>query len=428
MNERAADTTTPASTGQALRRHPELWRITVLAFASGLPLALSGGTLQAWLADVRIDIRTIGIFSLVGLPYTLKFLWAPLFDRYALLGLGRRRGGLVVTQVMLVLALLIMSMQDPSAGVVVLGLLALGLAFASASQDIVFDAYRTEVLEPPLRGLGAGLTNTGYRLAMLTSGALALVLAGSVGWATTYRIMAVLMAVGILVTLFSPEPVAPATAPHRLVDALWEPLQAFFSRPAAGAFLALIILYKFGDAFAATLSTAFLVQGVGFSVAEVGVVNKGVGIAAALFGAVVGGALMMRWGLWRALLVFGLMQALTNLLFAALALVGKSHGMLVVAVVGEQLFGGMGSAAFVALLMALCDVRYTATQYALFSAVAALARVFIGPPAGYLVAAWGWPVFFTITFLASLPALALIAHLGKSIRLLDLPAQAGVSQ
>lgn len=409
----------PESAWQALGRYPELWRVTLLAFASGLPLALSGGTLQAWLADVRIDIRTIGIFSLVGLPYTLKFLWAPLFDRYTPLGMGRRRGGLVLTQVSLVTALLAMSSIDPHSDIALLGLLALGIAFASASQDIVFDAYRTEVLHPPMRGLGAGLTNTGYRLAMLTSGALALVLAGSVGWVATYRVMAVLMALGILVTLLSPEPEAPAATPHRLVEALREPMRAFLQRPAALVFLLLIVLYKFGDAFAATLSTAFLVQGVGFSVAEVGVVNKGVGIAAALAGALAGGALMVRWGLLRALLVFGVLQAVTNLLFAALAVVGKSHGMLVVAVVGEQLFGGMGSAAFVALLMALCDTRYTATQYALFSALAALARVFIGPPAGYLVADLGWPVFFVLTFLASLPALALVLWLGEPIRRLD---------
>lgn len=410
----------PASAWQALGRHPALWRVTLLAFASGLPLALSGGTLQAWLADVRIDIRTIGIFSLVGLPYTLKFLWAPLFDRYALFGMGRRRGGLLLTQGALIVALLAMSCLDPRSDVALLGLFALVLAFASASQDIVFDAYRTEVLPGPLRGLGAGLTNTGYRLAMLTSGALALVLAGSVGWVVTYRLMAVLMGGAVLITLLSPEPPVPA-APHRLMEALREPLRAFLARPAAGAFLVLIVLYKFGDAFAATLSTAFLVQGVGFSVAEVGVVNKGVGIGAALAGAVVGGALMVRWGLLRALLVFGLFQALTNLLFAALAIVGKSHAMLVLAVVGEQLFGGMGSAAFVALLMALCDVRYTATQYALFSALAALARVFIGPPAGYLVADVGWPVFFTLTFVASLPALGLVLYLAAPIRALDRP-------
>ena len=411
------------SAWQALGRHPALWRVTLLAFASGLPLALSGGTLQAWLADVRIDIRTIGVFSLVGLPYTLKFLWAPLFDRYALLGMGRRRGGLLLTQIALIAALLAMSSLDPRSDVALLGLLALVLAFASASQDIVFDAYRTEMLPAPLRGLGAGLTNTGYRLAMLTSGALALVLAGSIGWAFSYRVMAALMGGAVLITLLSPEPPEPAAAPHRLVDALREPLRAFLARPAAWAFLILIVLYKFGDAFAATLSTAFLVQGVGFSVAEVGVVNKGVGIAAALAGAVAGGALMVRWGLLRALLVFGVFQALTNLLFAVLALVGKSHVMLVVAVVGEQLFGGMGSAAFVALLMALCDVRYTATQYALFSALAALARVFIGPPAGYLVADFGWPMFFTLTFVASLPALGLVLYLAAPIRAMDRPGK-----
>lgn len=384
-----------------------------LGFASGLPLALTSGTLQAWLTVEGLDLRTIGIFSLAGLPYTVKFLWAPVMDRYVPPWLGRRRGWMVATQLGLIAGIGAMAATGPGDAPWALGVLALTVAFLSASQDIVFDAYRTDVLHPSERGLGAALSVTGYRIGMLVAGAVALVLADQVGWRSTYFLMAGLMLIGIVTTLFSPEPSTPLAAPRSLNEAILGPLREFFSRSVAVSFLWLIFLYKIGDAFAGSLTTAFLIRGVDFSPTEVGVVNKGMGLGASIVGALAGGALMTRLGLFRSLLWFGALQAVSNLSFLALAWIGKNYGVMVAAVAFENLTGGMGTAAFVALVMSLCDHRYTATQFALLSAVAALGRVFVGPPSGFLVDAVGWVTFFFVTFLASLPGLWVLWWLRK---------------
>lgn len=387
----------------------------LLGFASGLPLALSGGTLQAWLATTSVDIRTIGAFSLVGLPYTLKFLWSPIMDRFVPPFLGRRRGWIVITQALLIVLILAIGMSSPERTIMLVGVLALMLAFVSASQDITIDAYRADVLHPQERGFGAALSVAGYRVAMLVSGGLALILADFLGWNTTYSIMAVLMGIGVAAAFFGPEPEVRATPPTTLQEAVVAPFAEFLSRDGALWLLLLIVLYKIGDAFAGTLTTTFLLRGLGFTLTEVGVVNKWLGVAASIFGGLAGGALMMRWGLYRCLLWFGLLQAVTNLGFMFLALIGKSFvGM--VAVVGlENLAGGMGTAVFVGLLISLCNHRYSATQYALLSSLAAIGRVFVGPPSGFLVAAMGWAVFFFITFVASLPGIALLVGLKKTI-------------
>ncbi len=379
-----------------------------LGFASGLPLALTAGTLQAWLTVSGVDLETIGILTLVGLPYTLKFLWAPFMDRFVPPWLGRRRGWMLATQISLFLGISAMAWRSPERAPLLLGALALGVAFLSASQDIVFDAYRTDVLHPPERGLGAGVSVTGYRIGMLVSGALALILSEQIGWQSTYLLMAGCMVLAVLTTLASPEPSVAVTAPRSLTEAVSGPMQEFFSRPAALWFLLLIVLYKIGDAFAGSLTTAFLIRGVDFTPTDVGLVNKGMGLVATILGALVGGALMTRMGLFPSLMAFGLLQALSNLAFMLLAWTGKSYPVMVGAVAFENLSGGMGTAAFVALLMALCDHRFTATQYALLSAVGAVGRVFVGPPSGFLVMEVGWVTFFFITFLAALPGLWLL--------------------
>ncbi|MGH7228092.1 MAG: AmpG family muropeptide MFS transporter [Nitrospiraceae bacterium] len=382
-----------------------------LGFASGLPLALTAGTLQAWLTVAGLDLRTIGIVTLVGLPYTLKFLWSPLMDRFVPPWLGRRRGWMIATQLGLIAGIAAMAVTGPADAIWALSVLALVVAFLSASQDIAFDAYRADVLLAPERGIGAGISVTGYRIAMLISGAVALILSDHIGWQSTYLLMAGLMLIGVATTLVSPEPSSAITPPRTLSEAVWGPIREFFSRSPAVGLLLLIVLYKVGDAFAGTLTTAFLIRGVGFSPTEVGVVNKGMGLLATLIGALTGGALMARMGLFRALLLFGLLQAVSNLSFMVLAWAGKSYLVMVSAVAFENLSGGMGTAAFVALLMSLCDHRYTATQFALLSALGALGRVFVGPPSGYLVETVGWVVFFFITFLAALPGLGLLWRL-----------------
>ncbi len=382
-----------------------------LGFASGLPLALTAGTLQAWLTVAGLDLRTIGIVTLVGLPYTLKFLWSPLMDRFVPPWLGRRRGWMVATQLGLIAGIAAMAVTGPADAIWALSVLAIAVAFLSASQDIAFDAYRADVLLARERGIGAGISVTGYRIAMLISGAVALILSDHIGWQSTYLLMASLMLIGVATTLLSPEPSSAITPPRTLSEAVWGPIREFFSRSPAVGLLLLIVFYKVGDAFAGTLTTAFLIRGVGFSPTEVGVINKGMGLLATLFGALTGGALMARMGLFRALLLFGLLQAVSNLSFMVLAWTGKSYLVMVSAVAFENLSGGMGTAAFVALLMSLCDHRYTATQFALLSALGALGRVFVGPPSGYLVETVGWVVFFFITFLAALPGLGLLWRL-----------------
>jgi PAT family beta-lactamase induction signal transducer AmpG len=416
----------------AVFRDRNLSVILLLGFASGLPLALTGGTLQAWMTVEGVSLATIGIFTLVGVPYTWKFLWSPLMDRFVPPFLGRRRGWLVITQIAIAALIAAMAFSSPREDLAWIALLAVLLAFTSASQDIVFDAYRADVAKPEQRGLAAALTVVGYRVAMLTSGAAALVLvAGSgfipaLGWKNTYLVMAGLMVLAALVTLWGKEPDVQVKPPRTLEEAVLEPLREYFSRPGAWVLLALVILYKLGDAFAGSLTTAFLLRGVGFPLDVVGYVNKGMGLAATIAGALFGGAIMVRLGLYRALMVFGVLQAVSNLGFMALAWVGKSYAMMVFAVGFENLTGGMGTAAFVALMMALCDRRFTATQYALISALSAFGRVYVGPAAGYATdpkqLGLAWTTFFFLTFLVALPGLVLLAWKRATIEALDKPA------
>lgn len=394
--------------------------ITLLGFSSGLPLALTSGTLQAWLAVSGVDIRTIGIFALVGLPYTIKFLWSPLMDRFVPVQfrgrtgnkLGRRRGWILLTQICLIIGITTMAFNSPQHyspyTLWLLGIIALSVASASASQDIVIDAYRTDTLREKERGIGAGVFVSAYRIAMLISGAVALILSEHIGWRNTYLLMAGLMSIGVITTLFAPEPEVKTTPPKSLSEAVWGPLKNYFSRKGAIAILLLIILYKLGDAYAGTLTTAFLIRGVGFSPGEVGAINKGLGLISTIFGAMFGGALMVRLGLFKSLMAFGILQAISNLTFMALALIGKNYGMLIFAVAFENLCGGMGTAAFISLLMTICSQKYSATQYALLSSLAALGRIFVAPSSGFVVVYVGWANFFFITFLTALPGLWLL--------------------
>jgi PAT family beta-lactamase induction signal transducer AmpG len=378
-----------------------------LGFASGLPLALTAGTLQAWLTVVGLDLKTIGIFTLVGLPYTLKFLWAPLMDRLVPPWLGRRRGWMLVMQISVALGLAVMALTGPGRHPEILGALALVVAFLSASLDIVLDAYRTDVLLHSERGFGAAVWVNGYRCALLFASAGALLLADRIGWQNTYLLLAALMATGIVTILVSPEPSKPSATPASLAEAVGGPLKEFFTRPGVVGLLALIVFYKIGDAVAASLQTAFLIGGMGFSVSDVGYV-KGLGLGATLIGALVGGIAMAKLGMVRSLLLFGLLQAVSNLGFMWLAWMGKSYAVLTTSIVVENVTGGMGTAAFVALIMSLCDHRYTATQFALFSSLEAFGRVFSGRPSAELVELVGWAQFFFWSFLIALPGIWLV--------------------
>lgn len=508
-----------------------VWRlciILILGFASGLPLALTGQSLQAWLTVDNIDMATIGFFSLVGLPYTFKFLWAPLMDRFEPPFFGRRRGWLIITQICLALMLFTISQFAPSQSTQTIALIALFIAFFSASQDIIIDAYRTDVLSSDERGLGSSLTVLGYRLAMIVSGGLAFIWADAVNgngwsWPHIYQIMSMIMLVAAAISfLFLPSVSNKSAAPNtnakndligfaavviavvigyqftvhaaspfseKFLGMFFKPLEDgtanpllkkwadmlslligigftaplawwasqkakfetlnislknYFSMKGAVSFLALIILYKLGDAFAGSLLTPFLLKGAGFAQAEIGVVNKVIGIWLTIIGAIFGGALMMKIGLYRSLFAFGVLQLLSNLGFWLVATLGKGAWgaftlpafdilivslkesssvdyLLLFAIATENITGGMGTAAFVAFLMALCNQKFSATQFALLSAFSAVGRVWVGPLAGVLTESIGWPSFFIFSTFAAIPGLFMLYKLGKEIKALEAP-------
>ncbi|MCE3009540.1 MAG: MFS transporter [Proteobacteria bacterium] len=514
-----------------MRSFHRLVFIWILGFASGLPLALTGTTLQAWMTVDGIDLATIGFLSLVGLPYTFKFLWAPLMDRFEPPFFKRRKGWLLITQLLLALVLFGMSTLSPSLNIQAFGLMAVLIAFLSASQDIVIDAYRTDVLQPEERGLGSSLTVFGYRLAMILSSGIALMWADTNAgygwsWPEIYRVMGIIMIcvagltflalpnieegraikptsdakkdllgffaltatafAGYYFTSYFLDPVVKSIYASSLPEgaemsseakkwldlislliglgvtlpAAWwvskkiqfetlnRSLQNYFSMKGAIGFLGFIILYKLGDAFAGSLLTPFLLKGVGFTQAEIGVLNKVIGIWLTIFGAIAGGALMMRLGLYRSLMLFGGLQLISNFGFYIVSVLEKgSWGgftlpvfdllivslkeptnvdhLLLFAVSLENITGGMGTAAFVAFLMALCHQKFTATQYALLSAFSAIGRVWVGPLSGVLAISIGWPTFFLFSAAMAAPGLYLLYRLRDSVK--DLEAPQGVS-
>lgn len=378
-----------------------------LGFSSGIPLALIGTTLQAWMTTENVDLRVIGIFSLVGLPYTIKVLWAPVMDRFTIPWLGRRRGWIVLTQALLATLILALGLSSPSLMPWLVAALALAIAFSSASQDIVIDAYRADVLHERELGAGAATTVVGYRLAMLTSGAMALIVSDYLPWHLIYLSMAGLMLANILFTLVAPEPAERVIPPKTLKDAVWEPLLTYFRRSGAVEMLVFIMVYKLCDALAGAMTTPFLLE-VGFSRTDVGTVNKAFGLVSTVLGTLAGGSFIAKIGINRSLWIFAFLQALSNFAFTALALIGRNYAVMVAAIGLENLFGGMGTAAFVAFMMRLCDKRFTATQYALLTSFMAVTRVLAGVPTGFMVNAMGWPWFFAVSILGALPGILLL--------------------
>ncbi|WP_368893432.1 muropeptide MFS transporter AmpG [Kluyvera ascorbata] len=390
-------------------QQPKSAILLILGFASGLPLALTSGTLQAWMTVENIDLKTIGFFSLVGQAYVFKFLWSPVMDRYTPPFLGRRRGWLLTTQCLLLIAIAAMGFLEPSTQLRWMAALAVIIAFCSASQDIVFDAWKTDVLPAEERGAGAAISVLGYRLGMLVSGGLALWLADKwLGWQGMYWLMAALLVPCIIATLLAPEPSDVIPVPKSLEQAVVAPLKDFFSRNNAWLILLLIVMYKLGDAFAMSLTTTFLIRGVGFDAGQVGMVNKTLGLFATIVGALYGGVLMQRLTLFRALLIFGILQGVSNAGYWALSVTDKHIYSMAAAVFFENLCGGMGTAAFVALLMTLCNKSFSATQFALLSALSAVGRVYVGPIAGWFVEAHGWPTFYLFSVIAAVPGILLL--------------------
>ncbi len=384
--------------------------VLLLSFASGLPLVLVGSTLQAWYTEAGVSLFGIGLLSLIGQPYVYKFLWAPFLDRFTWGHLDRRRSWILLTQGFISIGLIIMAFLPPQTHALSLAAIAFGVAFFSATQDIAFDAYRTDLLPVEERGEGSAMNNVGYRVAMLVAGAIGLVLAAKIGWQALYLLMAGLMLLEMGFTLVAP-PIIHEPIPKHLKSAVIEPFKNFLTRDNAVLILFFIAIYKLSDALSVSLNTPFLLRGLGFSLIELGAMTKILGLLGALLGSIVGGFYLGKLGIYRSLLYFGFLQLMSNLLFALLAVVGKNYLLMGTAVFSEYFCGGLSSVAMVVFLMGLCDQRYTATQYALFSAISAVGRIVAGPEAAILVDHLGWTSFYIWTSILGLPALLLLVYL-----------------
>jgi PAT family beta-lactamase induction signal transducer AmpG len=383
--------------------------VLLLGFSCGIPLALTGGTLQAWMTREGVSLSTIGAFSLIGLPYTLKFLWAPFLDRMGLPFLGHRKGWILVFQLLLILGIFGLGYSEPKLQLEKMAVLSLLVAFFSASQDIVVDALRTEILKPEEQGPGAGLYVTGYRIAMLVSGALAMTMSDHMTWPQVYTVMALFMALGMVGTFISPEPIHDhqSLQSKSIKEAFVEPLIDYFSRKGAVEIAIFIILYKVGDTLAAILATPFLVTQ-GYSNTDIGLFNKFVGTAATIVGASMGGWTVLKIGMKRSLFIFGIFQAVSTFVYLILTYVPATKLALGSAIFVENICAGLGTAAFSALLMRLCNKSLAGGQYAVLSSLMAVARVLLGPVAGTLADSVGWSIFFTIAVFISLPGILMV--------------------
>jgi MFS transporter, PAT family, beta-lactamase induction signal transducer AmpG len=399
--------------------------VLILGFASGLPLLLTFSTLSAWLASVGIRRATIGAFALVGTPYSLKFIWSPLIDRLPPpLPLGRRRGWGISIQIALIAATLGLGACDPRHHLRAMAALAVLVAFLSASQDVVIDAWRVEILPIEYQGPGAGVIQTGYRIAMLVSGAGALIIADHAGWFAAYSTMAALLFGGLLVFLFSPEPQAAATAERSTETKGWQAISAWFATAVGGPFsdfmrrpmwpliIIAVVGYKLGEALAGVMATPLYIS-LGFTLTEIAAMSKLVGFLATIVGALIGGVLAARFGILRSLLLCGVLQSAGNLFYVLQAIEGHRIFFLALCVSAENLTGAMAGAALVAYLSSLCSPAFTATQYALLSSLASLGRTLFASSGGVLADTLGWVPFFLLTTVATVPALLLIAWIAQ---------------
>ncbi len=413
--------------------------LMLLGFASGLPYALTDDAFRAWLTSAKFDTRTIGWLGLVSLPYSLKFLWSPLIDRFVPPFLGRRRGWILVTQCALVIAILAIALQmftidglelaNRNGALPMLAIAALTLAFLSATQDIAIDAYRTDVLETKEVGAGVGIWVMGYRIALLFAGFIGFNLAGQWGWAWVYVLLAAVIGLGICATIASAEPATPTASPTSLDEAVIKPFQEFFQRLGITKVLLILtftIFYRFSDAMVGKMAVPFLKTL--FDDGTIGTVRQGIGLVATIVGTLAGGAILSKIGVNRSLWVFGILQAVSNIGYYAIAVVGKNELVLLAAINVENFCSGLGTAGFLGFLMVLCNPSFSATQFALLSSLFAvgrdlLASPFSGESAQFIqnqMPSWtainqipwlagsdgkGWALFFLFTLLLALPGM-----------------------
>lgn len=392
--------------------------ILALGAASGFPNQITESALQAWLKDAGSSNTRIGLFTYVAIPYLLKFLWAPFLDRYPLPFLGRRRGWMLVIQLALVISIAALAVQDPAKSLLAVATTALVIVFFSASQDIVIDAYRTDVSQAHERGFAAAANNLGYRACAWLAFAAALVVADAFGWRLAFLVLAAAMAAFMIVTWLAPEAHYRAGPPTSLQESVLTPLRGLLGSPGALGLIAVIVTFKIGNAVALKLFTPFLMD-LGFTKTEIGLVAKAVLTTSAIVGGILGGLWMVRLGLLRSMLLFGALQTVSNLAFYVLAVTGKSFPLMIAATAIENLSGAMGNIAEVALIMALCDRRFSAFQYALLSVLALLPRYLLGGPAGWLADHGGWDTYFVVTFILGLPGLFMVWVMRERIAALD---------
>lgn len=400
--------------------------VLLLGFASGLPLALTASTLSAWLFEAKVDIKSISLFAAVATPYTLKFLWSPLIDSLPVPALsrlfGRRRGWLLATQVFSIAAIILLGLTDPLTHPFYTALAAVLVAFASASQDIVIDAYRVEILKPEEQGQGAAMAQLGYRFGMIASGAGALYLAEFHGWQVTYFVMAALLGIGILTTFWADEPAASREAvlanssfAQWLQRSVIAPFADFMKHPSWLLILLFIVAYRLADAFIGSMTNPFLLD-IGFTKPQIAEIVKVYGLIATLAGTFLGGWMVARYGAVRIMFVAGILHAITNLLFVVQAQIGVHLWFLGLSIAVENFTGGISAAAFVAFLSGLCNLHYTATQYALLSSFAAFGRTWLSTPAGTVKQWLGWELFFFFSALLAIPGLLMLWVLNKRLK------------
>jgi len=402
---------------------PKMLVMLLTGFSSGLPLLLTGSTLKFWMREEGLDLTTIGFFGLVGLPYTLKFLWAPFMDKVIPPFCGRRRGWMLITQLILMVAIVSLAFTKPSMHLSIIVVLSLLVTFFSASQDIVLDAYRREYLPDEELGIGSSIFVNGYKIGNLTSGALAFILADFLSWSTAYIVMGLFMTIGIVATVFAPEPTIDTSPPTSIQEAFTEPLLEFCRRPGWLRILLFILLYKIGDSMASEMLSPFL-KDLEVSKTTVAGIVKTFGFAASIAGGFIAGLVVYRWGIISSLLIFGFLQMISTAGFALLALFGNHLFLLTAVIAFENLTGGMGTTAFVAFMASLTDKRFTATQYALLSSFMGIPRVLAGSVTGVLATWLGWTIFFVVCTVLAIPGLLLITRLRRLARQPAHPAKA----
>jgi len=416
-----------------------------MGFVSGVPLLLTITLLQAWLTDEGVSKSTIGLFALVGLPYSLKFIWAPLFDHFTVSALGRRRGWLLITQILLIISIIILGMGNPSMNPFNVAVLATLVAFSSASQDIVIDAYRRESLIDEEQTIGASAYVLGYRIGALAAGAGGLILADYMSYQMVYAIMSIIMIYGVFITLIAEEP-KKYYEPSNFISAIYNPFVEFFNRYVSiniasdrlmnlnirskisrrnimsntllipVLILLFILLYKIGDTMAHSLSTNFYLD-IGFSKSEIGTIVKFFGLFATLVGAFIGGLVSLKIGLFRSLMIFGIFQAIATLGFSVLAYVGDSLYLLMLVISLENLAAGMGYTAYLAFIANMTNKRFTATQFALMTALMSLPRTLFSGMSGYLVEMLDWELYFIFCSVIAFPALIILIKLRRSLKI-----------